>query len=147
MGLRLMDPMMDPRPEDLEEFSIFIHSGSSREAEPEEEDAEEIKIYTRALSGYELEKVGNKEGLGNRAQRRANGPGQPKADISNDGTVSLETLAKVVVRMDPMPELPDGTIVEKITLDIIRGLPDWAIMRITEHIKWVRRKSEEREKN
>jgi hypothetical protein len=134
------------RDEDLTEFSVWIHKDSAREADtPEPDDepdpgVEEIRFFLRPLSGYELERAGNKTSF---VKGKGRGDGK---ETTKDGTSSLEHIAKCLVRMDPPPVDHNGNNVENYNTDVIRGFPAWLIMRITEHMDLTKRSQEDDEK-
>lgn len=140
MPLYLLD-VGTVRPEDLAEFSVWIHRDTAKEADPQDADAEEIKFSIRPMSGYEIENAGNKTGL---TKGRGRGDGQ---EVRTDGTSSLTHIAKVVVKIEPAPIGGDGQPKEKVTLDVIRGLPAWILMRITEHLDITKKDQTDQEKN
>ena len=164
MPLHLLE-LGTTRPEDLSEFSVWIHKDAAREADPpkdlegmaqsddpptdeeieaekkRQETIEEIRFFIRPMSGYEIENAANKTGL---TKGKGRGDGKP---IKTDGTSSLTHIAKSVVKIEPSPIGTDGQPKDKVTLDVIRGLPGWILMRITEHLDLTKKDQVEKEKN
>jgi len=170
MPLHLLDGMGKVRDEDLTEFSVWIEKDTAKEAEapkdpdeaadelpeealPEEreearakaeayrETVEEIRLFIRPMSGYELERAGNKTGI---VKGKGRGDGKEKR---TDGTASLDHIAKILVRIEPAPVNEAGQPQERVTLDVVRGLPAWLIMRLTQHMDLVKQGQAEKEKN
>ena len=123
--------------EELKWFSVWIKSGTYNRCEEADEGAEKIEFGIGPLSGAEVEKVGNKSGG---SQNMAD---LMKGDV---GTMSIEYVASVVKRIKGVNH-PDGNPVEKVNVTVVRGLPDWMIIEVTDHLEVVKKKEEDEEKN
>jgi len=107
------------------------------------------------LSGQQLESLGNK--APSRRERRQGGP------QGSDGTDSMGMVAKTLKAVRPVKctdaegtEHEVGGLVDNNgnqvgdsmnMRDLVRCLPDWQLLEITDHIELVRVQQEKREKN
>lgn len=116
-------------------------------------DSEPVNFGLLPMSGFQIEKVGN--AAPSRKDRRSGTPSQ-------DGTDSMQMVAKSLKAIRTLHCLdhegkdhevgglvdsqgePVGT---KVNLDVVRGLPDWQILEITDHIELVRVQQEKSAKN
>ena len=116
-------------------------------------DSNPVKFGLYPMSGFQLERVGNKG-----PSRKQRHQGQ---DMSKDGTDSMDMVSKALKVARPVKcKDADGTEHEvgglvdamdqqvglKVNLDTVRGLPDWQILEITDHIELVRIQQEKQEK-
>jgi len=142
--MKLMRDGYEFRDNELDWLTLRVLPGW-RKAEPNEDgtfsdESEEIKFGISVSAGFEIERLANK-GL-NRAERRKG----VKVESNSDGTLSFEHLAKIIKRVEGI-ENEDGTPVEKVDVNVIRGLSDWMILAISEHIQVVKDNKDDEEKN
>lgn len=123
--------------EELKWFSVYIKSGTYNRCEETDEGAEKIEFGIGPLSGAEVEKVGNKVGGSQKMEDIM------KGDV---GSMSIEYVAAVVKKIKGVTH-PDGNPVEKVSIAVVRGLPDWMIIEVTEHLEVVKKEEEAEEKN
>lgn len=170
MPQKLMDPTGHGWDESqLEWFMSWTMKGTWNPGNPlpegftfeefEDHDSEPVLFGLLPLSGYQLENVGN-SGL-NRQQRRQAARQGTMAPGGGDGTDGLQMVSKTLKAVQPVQckdkdgqghevgGLLDATgeqVGNKVNLDIVRGLPDWQILEITDHIELIRAQQERKEK-
>ncbi len=137
MGLKLIYEKKDVRPEDCDKLVIWLKDGGNREGREGDEGVEKCVIQTRFLSTGETSMA--------RSKTEAREKGKPGVDKQLDLAVRLAS--KAVVSIEPNPVDPDGNEVSEITPEVIRGLPDWVLFKISEHMNKVRKDQSEQEKN
>lgn len=139
MGFKLVRSKKDVRPEDCDELVVWLKDGGNREGEKDADGAEKCIIKTRFLS------TGETNDLTSKTEARKNKSKNENVDEELERAVRIAS--KAVVSIDPLPVDDAGTEYRDITPEVINGLPDWVLLKISQHLNTLRGQQKEQEKN